>query len=327
MGAACDAFSKVCKKAVLTGVLGVSLLAGGQSAFAQQAGPPPQPSTGPVAVEQARIPAKPWSNDPNYIRLVNAYEHGEAAREKIYRANEHGGREISDAQLQIQEANLEQNRMNYMRSPQGQANYYAAQLQVTTAHQTQLMQYKATLDRQLSTEDIQHDQYINNLDTRFGNLPQYKAGAVAQPGQGLPPWVNDPAYRQQMDNLERQQELARRTDDANTSVQLRTLDANNAAAQMTVNANGGINAWRQGLPGIARLSAQDKIMTAQYGMNRTSIEASHEARIAAQEAQKAEFMFSLDVRFGSLPQYKNSVMPQTTQPVQRTTPGAKGPGA
>ena len=319
MGALKNAF----KKATLTAVLATTLVAGSQSAFAQQAGAPPQPRDGGQQTEQVSVPVKPWSNDANYIRLVNAYEHGEAARERIYRANEQGTHRIVDAQYQIQEANLEQNRVNYMRSPQGMAQYGSAQLQFSTQRETQIMQARSILDQRMATEDIQHDQYVNNLDTRFANLPQYRAGAVAKPNQGEPPWVTDPLYRQQMDNLDRQQDIQRRTEDANTSIQLRTLDVNHTAQSMNANAQ-GINAMRQGMPGMARLGAQDEIMTAQYNMQRITAEAAHEQRLAAMEAQRAEFMFNLDVQFSQKPQYKNAVTPQHPQ---MRAPAPRTPGS
>lgn len=329
MGALKNAF----KKATLTAALATSLAVGTTgSAFAQtgnaHAGPPPGPDqqttqTYNAPSTQPTVPVKPWENDPNYVRLVKAYDHQLSARERIYQAQLQGNQKISDANFQIAEANIEQGRMN-MRgfNPQAMANYASQQANVNAAHQTQSVQIKANYDNAEAREDMARSQYLNNLDNRFANLPQYRNGSGVEPNQGPPPWSTDPAYLKQLSIFDNNQDNQSRINGINEAAQLRSVDANHQAQQINMNAQ-GINAARQGIPGVTRLEAQEEIMTAQYKMQRTSIEANFDQQRGQMEAQRAEFLFNLDQRFGSMPQYKNSVTPQQQAPrVTTHRPGA-----
>jgi hypothetical protein len=189
MGAACDAFSRVCKKAVLSTVLATSLLAGGQSAFAQQAGPPPQPSNGAITQTDPQTPVKPWENDPNYVRQVQAYEAQEAARIKGYRAQQHAQEVQIESNYQIQQANMMAQLPAYQRQGMaGMIRYGALEEQINSSHNLQRIQTKANWDSVYAREDAGHDQYVSNLDLQFGNQPQYKAKVApgTQPAQVTP---------------------------------------------------------------------------------------------------------------------------------------------
>ncbi len=318
------------KKATLTAVLATSLVA--PAAYAQtggQAGPPPAPDNGvPTQTVQGQpgtrgptVPIKAWENDPNYVRIMTAYDRGLAARERAYQANNRGNHQIQDGNFAIQEANIEQNRINYMRSPQGMAQYGAAQTTANAQHHAAAVQLDAQLNQQMVNENMQRTQFVLNLDNQFRNLPQYRAGGVGN-YQGPPPWSTDPAYLQQLQNLDQQQVGQKQIDDANTSAQLEILGANHAATSANVNAQAP-NVFRQGIAGMARISAQDQIVDAQYNMQRVAIESGHEQRDAQRDMQRAQFQFSLDQRFGSMPQYKSFVTPPVTMPAGRP----KAPGS
>jgi hypothetical protein len=190
------------KKATLSLALATTLVTGlgTQSAFAQQAGPPPQPSNNGAPTEQVTVPVKPWANDPNYIRQVQSYERQEEARMKAYKAQERAQFTNLDANYQAQQANMLAQLPVYQRQGMpGMMRYGAYEEQINANYNAARIQYKANWDNIYAREDAQHDQYVLNLDLQFGNQPQYKnqgynpggkAPATVQPAQPVRPGVS-----------------------------------------------------------------------------------------------------------------------------------------
>jgi hypothetical protein len=317
MGSLKNAFNKV----VLSTVLTTSLVTGvGQSAFAQtQAGPPPGPTTSVTTV--ADVQQQSWRNDENYVRIMNAYNRQQTARENQYHAQEKAQVRIENANFQIQEWNLEQARPNYMRTPQGSAQYYAAQVQVTASHNARLVGIKSSWDTRDAQEDMNRNNYVASLDARFSSLPEYKPGGTG-PRRGPPPWANDPTYLQKKALFEQQLGSQSQVDKANTDAQLRILDANHTAQNVNIGAQLP-QVGRFGLPGYGRVNSQMEIANATYDMNRTIYKETFEQREGMRDQQYAEYMFNLDRQYGALPQYKNAA-----PAVQRgPAPAPRAPGS
>lgn len=314
MGALKNAFNKV----VLGSVLTASLVAGtGQSAFAQgaTAGPPPGPTT---TMTQVDVQQQAWRNDPYYVRIMNSYDRQLNAREKQYHAQENAQNRIENANFQIQESNLEQSRANYMRTPQGAAQYWATQTQVVASHNARLVQIKAGWDARDAQEDLGRNNFVAGLDARFSSLPEYKAGGTG-PRQDKP-WANDPVYKQRMQTYEQQLASQSQVDKANTDAQLRILDANHMAQDVNIGSQLPTQG-RFGLPGYGRVGGQLEIANATYDMNRTIYQQSFEQREGMRDQQFAETLFNMDRQFGAMPQYKASA------PVIQKAPAPKAPGS
>ncbi|MEZ0226765.1 MAG: hypothetical protein ACAH83_19565 [Alphaproteobacteria bacterium] len=316
MGQLKNAFNK----AVLSTALTASLFAGmgSQSAFAQ-AGPPPGPSSSVTTV--ADIQQQSWRNDENYIRILNAYTRQQTARENQYHAQEKQQVRVENANYQIQEWNLEQARPNYMKTPQGTAQYWAAQVQYSAQHNARLVNIKAAWDSRDAQEDMGRNNFVAGLDARFSSLPEYKPGG-AGPRRGPPPWANDPSYVQKKQLFEQQLGSQSTVDKANTDAQLRVLDANHMAQNVNIGSQLP-QVGRFGLPGYGRVNSQMEIANATYDMNRTIYQQSLEQREGMRDQQYAEYMFNLDRQFGAMPQYKNA----PTQKAPSPAPAPRAPGS
>jgi hypothetical protein len=324
MGYLLDSFKKTARKATLATALTASLVAGGlgtQSAFAQQAGPPPQPSGGAQVTQMANGPTvavNQWAQDEHYQHLIQAYDAQVAARMKIYTVNAESQHKIGDATMSIQEWNLEQQRGAYMqRGAAGWAQYGAVQAQITGAHEAQSVQIDAAYSNLQSREDLGRSQYVAQQDARFQAL--INSGQL-KPGQPKT-WAGDPQYQQALRTFDQQQAAIFKIDDATERSQLQVLDANHASQSISINTSQGPLVIRQGLPGIGRLGATDQIINATYKQQRVTIEATYEQKHAAMAAQREEFVFGQDLRFSQMAKYK------VTAPTTQQAPGARTPGS
>ncbi|TAL35304.1 MAG: hypothetical protein EPN97_07535 [Alphaproteobacteria bacterium] len=308
MGTLKNAFNKV----VLSTVLTASLVGGvSESAFAQtQAGPPPGPSTSAVEVVQQQA----WRNDPYYQRIMAAYDRQLQAREKQYHAQENAQVRIENANFQIQEWNLEQSRVNYMKTPQGMAQYWAVQTQLTAGHNARLVSIKSNWNARDAQENLARNNYTQALDNRFSSLPEYRAGG-AGPRKDKP-WENDPTYQQKLSTFSQQLGSQSDVDKANTRAQIQILDANHMAQDANIGAQLPTQG-RFGLPGYGRVGGQLEISNAQYDMNRTIYKESLEQREGMRDQQYAEFLFNLDRQYGALPQYKAAPAPAVKAPAPK----------